>query len=178
MSQTQSSGRLYLCFLAEAIQIEHNLQTLLFTSKASICNNIKMGGMISSRMSLTIWWNFLRKVRKSITCKNNHSKYEVVMTANCSHSEGSKNCSRSSTECALTKVCGCESLLKRNVVHKSKLCPPSSSDRPFRKTEEWLKMLCLLRKEKLGGEMITIFRTLCREDENELVLVHLKQDKK
>lgn len=100
------------------------------------------------------------------------------MTAYHSHSEGSRNCSRSSTECALTKVCGYESLLKRNVVHKSKVCPPSSSDWPFLKIEEGLKILRLLRKEKLGGEMITIFRTLCREDGNELVLVHLEQDKK
>lgn len=39
-------------------------------------------------------------------------------------------------------------------------------------------MLGLLRREKLGGEMMTVFRILCREDGNELVFVHREQHKK
>lgn len=81
------------------------------------------------------------------------------------------NCSRSPTECALTKVCGCESILNRRFEPKSKLYPPpSSSDWPFLKTEEGLKVLGFLRREKLSEEMN--FGMLCREDGNELVLVH------
>lgn len=58
----------------------------------------------------------------------------------------------------------------------SSIPPPSSSDWPFLKTEEGLKILGSLRREKLSGEMMTVFRTLCREDGNELV--HWEWDKK